>query len=295
MKFLRNPFALSLFLGGFAVLAWNSLYTVDQTKQAIVLQFGELRRVVDTPGLKLKVPFIQDVIFYEKRVLDLDSDHPVRVTSSDQKRLWVDSYTRYRIADPLLFYQTVKPASELGAQARLEVLISSAIRNVLGKAPLRHLLSEERTHIMHQIQEEVSQLAKGLGLAIIDVRIIRAELPSENRKAVFARMNSDLQRLAKENRAKGAEAAQSTRADADKEKTVILAEAYKTAEITRGDGEAKAAEISAKAYGKDPKFYNFYRTMQIYRETLSEGTTLVLSSDSELLKHLESVGLSSRE
>ena len=199
-------FALGL-LVFLMVMISTSVFTVDQTSQAIVLQFGEWRKVHTTPGLKFKIPFIQEVTFYDKRVLDYDLP-PIQITTGDQKRLVVDTYTRYRISDPLLFFRTIKPASEMGAQMRLEALISSSVRNVLGKIPLRTMLSAERSGIMHQIEQEVRSMATPLGLEIIDVRIIRTELPIENRNAVFARMNAELGRFAMENRAKGAEAAQ---------------------------------------------------------------------------------------
>jgi len=288
MKMLNNPLALIVSVFILFVVGWNTFFIIEQTQQATVLQFGELMRVHNTPGLKLKIPFLQEVIFYERRVLDLDSSAPVRITTSDQKRLWVDSYTRYRIVDPLLFYRTVKPANEIGARSRLDVLVSSAIRNVLGKATLRGLLSEERSQIMHQIQEEVSALAKTLGMEIIDVRIIRAELPMENRKAVFARMNSDLYRIAMENRAKGVEAAKTIEANANKERTVILSDAEKQAESIRGDGDAKAAEVAARTLGQNLGYYNFDRKMRLLKETLHpDNTTLVLTTESELLRLLE--------
>ncbi len=266
------------------MLVSTSIFTVDQTSQAIVLQFGEWRRVHTKPGLKFKIPFIQDVTFYDKRVLDYDLP-PIQITTGDQKRLVVDTYTRYRISDPLLFFRTIKPASETGAQMRLEALISSSVRNVLGKIPLRTMLSAERSGIMHQIEQEVRSMAAPLGLEIIDVRIIRTELPVENRNAVFARMNAELGRFAMENRAKGAEAAQGIRADADKESVIILAEAEQKAQICRGQGDAEAIKLAAEAFGKDASFYNFYRTMETYKEALDADTTYVLSTDSDLLTY----------
>ena len=274
-------FALGL-LVFLMVMISTSVFTVDQTSQAIVLQFGEWRKVHTTPGLKFKIPFIQEVTFYDKRVLDYDLP-PIQITTGDQKRLVVDTYTRYRISDPLLFFRTIKPASEMGAQMRLEALISSSVRNVLGKIPLRTMLSAERSGIMHQIEQEVRSMATPLGLEIIDVRIIRTELPIENRNAVFARMNAELGRFAMENRAKGAEAAQGIRADADKESVILIAQAEQQAQIFRGQGDAEAIKLAAEAFGKDVSFYNFYRTMETYREALGEDTNLVLSTDSDLL------------
>ncbi len=265
------------------VIGGGMIFTVDQTKQAIVLQFGELRKVHTTPGLKVKVPFIQDVLFYEKRVLNFDFPE-VRITTGDQKRLLVDTYTRYRIIDPILFFQTVKPASEQGASMRLEAFVTSTVRNVLGKVPLRNLLSEERPKIMKSIEREVDALARPLGIAIVDVRIIRTELPIENRDAVFNRMISALNQIAKGNRATGEKIGQEIRSAADRDQSIILATAQQKAQDIRGQGEAESIQILGAALEKNPKFYEFYRTMQTYRETLGEGTTLVLTTDNDLFR-----------
>jgi membrane protease subunit HflC len=276
---LGGALAAVLILGG-------ALFTVDQTKQAIVLRFGELQKVHDTPGLKIKIPFIEEVLFYEKRVLNFDLPE-VRITTGDQKRMIVDTYTRYRINDPVMFFRAIKPATEQGAAIRLEALISSTVRNVLGKVTLRNLLSQEREKIMKQIEEEVGNLVKPLGLEIIDVRIIRTELPPENRNAVFARMNAELVRIAKENRAVGAEKAQEIISRADKDKVIILAEAQKKAQDVRGKGDAKAIEIASAAFGKDIHFYEFYKTMETYRNTLDTGTTMVLTTDTDLFRFFD--------
>ncbi len=260
------------------------IFTVDQTKQALVLQFGELRKAHTTPGLKFKIPFIQEVIFYEMRILDYDLA-PIRVTTGDQKRLDVSTYTRYRIKDPLLFFKSVKPANEIGARMRLDAFVSSALRNVLGKIPLRNLLSEERSKIMKQIEGDVQKQLNPLGIGIIDVRIIRTELPPENREAVFKRMNSELVRIATENRAKGAEVAQGIRARAERDRTILLAEAQKKAQTTRGEGEAHAIKIAREAFSKDANFYAFYRSMQAYKEVLaSENTTMLISPDNDFFR-----------
>lgn len=265
------------------VIGGGMIFTVDQTKQAIVLQFGEWRKVHTTPGLKVKIPFIQDVLYYEKRVLSFDFPE-VRITTGDQKRLLVDTYTRYRIIDPLLFFQTVKPANEQGASMRLEAFVTSTVRNVLGKVPLRNLLSEERPKIMKLIEREVDALARPLGIAIVDVRIIRTELPMENRDAVFSRMISALNQIAKGNRANGEKIGQEIRSAADRDQSIILATAQQKAQDIRGQGEAKSIQILGNALGKNPEFYGFYRTMQTYRETLGEGTTLILTTDNDLLR-----------
>lgn len=267
-----------------ALVLSQSVFVVDQTKQAIVLQFGKEQRVIINPGLNFKVPFIQEVIPIDKRILDFDMTE-VAITTGDQKRMMVDTYTRYRITDPIMFYRNVRPADEVGTQMQLQTIVSSTVRNVLGKIMLRNLLSEERSKIMHQMNEEIQKLTKPLGIEIIDVRIKRTELPEENRKSVFARMNSELERIAKENRAKGAEKAQEIKSTAEKERTVLIAEAQRDAQKNRGEGEAKALQLVSETLGRDPEFYGFYRSMETYKATLTEGTTMMLSTESELFKY----------
>lgn len=267
-----------------ALVLSQSVFVVDQTKQAIVLQFGKEQRVIINPGLNFKVPFIQEVIPIDKRILDFDMTE-VAITTGDQKRMMVDTYTRYRITDPIMFYRNVRPADEVGTQMQLQTIVSSTVRNVLGKVMLRNLLSEERSKIMHQMNEEIQKLTKPLGIEIIDVRIKRTELPEENRKSVFARMNSELERIAKENRAKGAEKAQEIKSTAEKERTVLIAEAQRDAQKNRGEGEAKALQLVSETLGRDPEFYGFYRSMETYKTTLTEGTTMMLSTESELFKY----------
>lgn len=267
------------------VLLSDALFIVNQTTQAIVLRLGEYRRIHNDPGLKIKIPFIEEVLFYETRILDYDLPS-ISVTTQDQKFLEVNTYTRYKISDPLRFFQSVKPASEIGARGRLEAIISSSVRNVLGKVELRTMLRKERSDNMHQILEEVRTVAEPLGITIVDVRIIRTELPAENRNAVFARMNSELVRFAKENRAKGEESAIGIRATADKEKTIILAEANKQSENIRGGGDSKAIEIAAESFGVDPDFYEFYRTLESYRSSIKSGSSFLLSTDNGYTKFL---------
>lgn len=267
-------------------LAWMSgvFFTVHQTQQALVLRFGEERHVYTAPGLKWKVPFIEDIIFLDKRMMDLDLP-AVHITMGDQKRLVVDVYARYRIADPLLFFKSIKPVHESGVKVRLEAIIGSSMRNTLGKIPLRSMLTAERASIMHQIDAEVRTLAKSLGLEMIDVRIMRTELPPENRQAVFSRMNAELGRFAMENRAKGAEAAQTIRAEADKECVVILANAQKEAERLRGEGDRKALELANEAYGKDVDLYTYYQNLRNFEVALENGQAL-LSTESPWLAGL---------
>lgn len=264
------------------IVAFSALFTVHQTKQVILLQFGEPKRVIQEPGLNVKLPFVQNVVEYERRVLEFDPPSE-QVILSDQKRIDVDAYLRYRIADPLTFFQRV--LSEAGARSRLSSVVNSSLRRVLGNVTLLEVLSEEREKIMANIQVDVNEAAKPFGVEIVDVRIRRADLPEQAAQAIYARMRSEREREAREARAQGFEKAQQIRAAADRERTVLLAEAQKTSEITRGEGERDAVRIYAEAYGRDPEFYGFYRSMQAYREALrAEDTTMVLSPDSEFFR-----------
>lgn len=265
------------------IFAMSSLFIVDQTEQALVLQFGQPRRVIRTPGLWVKRPFIENVVYYDKRLLDFEPA-PEEVIAAEQKRLVVDTYTRYRIIDPLLFYQTVN--SEAAVRARLNALVSGSLRRVLGSVTLSSVLSAQRADIMRRIRDEVRVQAKPFGIDVIDVRIRRADLPPENSQAIYARMESERQQQAAQYRAEGAQAALEVRAKADRERTVILAEAQRTAQITRGQGDAKATAIYAKAYDQDKDFFSFYRTMQAYRDALTGDTTsFVLSPDGSFFRY----------
>ncbi|NBQ83382.1 MAG: protease modulator HflC [Alphaproteobacteria bacterium] len=270
-----------------AFVALNGLFIVQQTQQGIVLQFGEPKRTLQDPGLNWKIPFIQNVVFYENRVLSLVSSDSDEVILADQKRLEVDTYTRYRIVNPLLFYQTVR--NVLGVEQRLDAIVDSSVRRVLGGATLIDILSEARSELTASIREEVNESANSLGLEIIDVRIRRADYPDATSQNIFNRMKSEREREAKEFRATGEEEAQKIRADADKQRTVMVAEARRQSEILRGEGDAKSIEIYANAFGQDKDFFSFYRSMQAYRKTFSEqGTSLVLSPDSEFFRYFGS-------
>ena len=259
---------------------YSSFFTVDQTKQAIVLQFGEPKRVVNKPGLNFKFPFIQDVTYFEKRVLSLVSSDSEEVILSDQKRLEVDTYSRFKIIDPLLFYQTVR--NETGARQRLESIIDSSVRRVLGKLELVSILSDARRNIVDDIGTEVNQIVKRLGMQIIDVRIRRADYPEATSQNIFNRMRSEREQEAKEFRAQGAEEAQKIRSDAEKQKTILIAEAKRKAEAIRGNGDGEAIKIYADAFGKDAKFFKFYRSMLAYEKTfVDKDTTMILSPESE--------------
>jgi len=266
------------------ILADSSLFIVEQTEQALVLQFGQPVRVARDPGLYFKRPFIQNVIFYDKRVLDFEPPHE-EVIVSDQKRLVADSYTRYKIDDPLLFYQTV--GTEEGVRSRLLSIVSGSLRRVLGNVTLSDVLSEKRAGIMHHIRDEVADEAKGFGINVIDVRLRRADLPPENSEAIYARMQSERQQQASQYRGEGAEAAQTVRANAERERTVILADANRDSQKLRGEGDALAIKIYADAYGQDKGFFAFYRSMEAYKGALNgQTTTFVLSPDSEFFRYL---------
>tara|TARA_B100000686_G_scaffold13164_1_gene12677 strand:+ start:251 stop:1120 length:870 start_codon:yes stop_codon:yes gene_type:complete len=276
-----------LFVAGFAV--YLSLFVVKEINQAIVLQFGDPKKVIVEPGLQVKIPFIQNVVFLDRRILNLDAP-PEEVIASDQKRLIVDAYARFKIIDPLKFYISV--GDERVARSRLSTIINSRIRSVLGKQSLATLLSEDRTKQMAIIQEGVNTEAKNFGIQIIDVRIKRADLPQANSEAIYKRMQTEREREAKEFRAKGAEMAVTITSTADKEVTVILANAKKQSEIMKGEGDGQRNKIFATAFGKDPEFFAFYRAMQAYERALIGGdTSLILSPDSDFFKFFGDTGI----
>jgi membrane protease subunit HflC len=271
-------------LGLLAFISYNTLFVVQQTQQAIVLQFGEPKRTVQEPGLNWKIPFIQNVVFYENRVLSMVSQGSEQVILSDQKRLEVDTYARYSIVDPLKFYQTVRTVRI--AQERLEAMVDSSTRRVLGNHSLVDILSEKRSEIISTIRNEVNTSAEALGISIVDVRIRRADYPDATSQNIFNRMKSEREREAKEFRATGEEEAQKIRATADKERTVLIAEARRAAEIIRGSGDSKSIAIYAEAFGVDEDFYSFYRSMQAYRKSFGENSTsMLLSPDSEFFRY----------
>jgi len=271
------------------VLAYLSFFTVKEINQAIVLQFGNPKRVLNEPGLKVKIPFIQNVVFLDRRILSLDPQ-PEEVIASDQKRLIVDAYSRFKIVDPLKFYISV--GNEMVARSRLATIINSRLRSVLGKHSLATLLSEERSKQMAIIQEGVNVEAQKFGITIIDIRIKRADLPQANSEAIYKRMQTEREREAKEFRARGAEMAVTITSTADKEVTVILANADKQSEIMKGEGDGIRNKIFADAFGQDPEFFSFYRAMQAYEKALIGGeTTMILSPDSDFFKFFGSTGL----
>ena len=274
------------FIGGLiiasGVLAFLSVIIVKEVNQAIILQFGDPKRIITTPGLNFKIPFIQNVVYLDKRILNLDTP-PEEVIASDQKRLIVDAFARFKIVDPLKFYISV--GDERVARSRLSTIINSRIRNVLGQEELQTLLSQDRSKQMSLIKEGVNNEAKNFGITIVDVRIKRADLPQANSDAIYRRMQTEREREAKEFRAKGAEMAVTITSTADKEVTVILAESQKQSEIMKGEGDGLRNKIFADAFGQDPEFFAFYRAMQAYEKALIGGeTSLILSPDSEFFK-----------
>ena len=271
------------------VIAYQSFFVVQEINQAIVLQFGDPKKLITKPGLQVKIPFIQNVVFLDRRILSLDPQ-PEEVIASDQKRLIVDAYARFKIVDPLKFYISV--GDERVARSRLATIINSRLRSVLGTQSLATLLSEDRTKQMAIIQEGVNTEAEGFGITIIDVRIKRADLPQANSEAIYKRMQTEREREAKEFRAKGAEMAVTITSTADKEVTVILANANKQSEIMKGEGDGIRNKIFADAFGKDPAFFSFYRAMQAYEKALIGGdTSLILSPDSDFFKFFGKTGI----
>ena len=281
---------LNLFGGVLAVIvivllfvAYLSLYTVPQTRQALVVRLGDPIRTVTEPGLHVKWPLIDNVIYVDNRILDLENAAQ-EVIASDQKRLVVDAFARYRIRNPLLFYQTVSTIE--GANSRLATLLNAALRRVLGEATLTHVVRDDRAALMAKVREQLDHEAQALGIQVVDVRIRRADLPEQNSQAVYQRMQTERQREAAEFRAQGSQKSQETRARADRDVTVLIAEATSKAEQTRGEGDAERNRIFAEAYGKDPDFFAFYRSMQAYETGLrASDTRLVLRPDSDFFKY----------
>lgn len=295
---MRTLLALLVILIGIAAVGvYFSAYIVNQTEQAIVLRFGAPvengvknayktgpdGKTVNGAGLYWKVPFIETVDYFDKRILDLDSS-PQEVIASDQKRLVVDAFARYRVVDPLLFFQTVR--TETIARQRLNDLMGAALRAALGAATFQDVVRDKRDALMVQIRDRVNGEAEKLGISVVDVRIKRADLPEANSEAIYARMQTERQQEAAEIRARGTEVANRIRATGEREATVIKAEATKTSELLRGEGDAERNRIFADAFGKDPDFFAFYRSMQAYEKGLkSDDTRLVISPNSQFFKY----------
>jgi modulator of FtsH protease HflC len=265
-----------------AIVAYSSLFTVPQTRQAIVVRLGQPVDVITEPGLHGKWPLVENVIYIDRRILDLENPAQ-EVIASDQKRLVVDAFARYRVSDPLKFYQTV--GSVEGANSRLATLLNSALRRVLGEATLMQVVRDQREPLMGRVRELLEAEAQAFGITVVDVRIRRADLPEQNSQAVYQRMQTERQREAAEFRAQGSQRAQEITARADRDVTVLLADATATSERTRGEGDAERNRIFAEAYGRDADFFSFYRTMQAYEAGLRHGDTrMVLKPDSDFFR-----------
>ncbi|SCA56503.1 Protein HflC [Candidatus Terasakiella magnetica] len=275
--------ALIILLVGFAGLMSGTLFKVAEPVQAVVFQFGDPRRVIQEPGLNWKIPFIQDIQYFDKRILNLDPQ-PAELPLADQKRIIVDSYARYKITDPLKFFQTVQ-GSERAFNDAFGRILNRSVRDAIAKVGMVDLLSQKRVEVMSEIVNSVSKEAPDYGVTIVDVRIGRADLPAQISENVFDRMRTDRVQEANKLRAEGDEIKQRIEAEAEREKTVILAEARRTSNILRGQGDAQRNVVLGEAYGKDPEFFRFYRSMEAYREALGEGTSMVLSPDSEFFSY----------
>jgi len=265
------------------IIGYSSLFTVYQTRQALVVRLGQPLRVVTQPGLHGKLPLLDNVIYIDKRILDLENSSQ-EVIASDQKRLVVDAFARYRIHDALRFYQTV--SSVEGANSRLSPLLNSALRRVLGEATLTNVVRDERSQLMARVREQLDREAQQFGVTVVDVRIRRADLPEQNSQAVYKRMQTEREREAQEFRSQGTQKAQEIRARADRDVTVLVADATSKSEQTRGEGDAERNRIFAEAYGKDTDFFSFYRSMQAYETGLRQcDTRLVIRPDSEFFRY----------
>ena len=284
---MRAKLRIGIAVGIFFVL-WllsATLYSIGEVEQALIVRLGAPIGAITEPGLKLKLPLVDTVIYYDARLLTLEPPTE-QVILGDQKRIEVQTYTRFRISDPLRFYQAVRTLAQVTPQ--LTQLVSSSLRRELGQVVLRALLSEDRTRIVNNIQREVAGKARDLGIDIVEVRFHRADLPLETSQAIYDRMKSERQREAKELRAQGFEWAQKIQANAERERTVILSSAQRQAKIARGQAEAEANQILANAFSKDPQFYKLYRSLQTYRQALADtGATIVLSPDTEFLRHFK--------
>ncbi len=275
--------ALVLLIGAAAAAAYSSLFIVHQNQQAIVLRFGDPRKIIREPGLNWKIPGMETVEYFDRRILDLDTA-PQEVTVSDQKRLVVDAFTRYRIVEPLKFYQTVRNVQTV--RSTLGPIVDSSMRRVLGSASFQDVVRDKRDDLMSRIAKQVNEEGKEFGIEVVDVRIKRADLPRPNSQSVFARMKAEREREAAEFRAEGTAAANRIRATADREVTVLLAEANRRAEQQRGEGDGERNRIFAEAFGRDPDFFAFYRSMQAYDQSMqAKGTRMLLSPDSEFFRY----------
>ena len=281
----RLNIILLIIIAAIAATASSALFIVNETQQALVIQFGEPKRTVDQPGLKFKLPFIQDVIFFEKRVLSFIPDEGEEAILKDQKRLKVDTYARFKIVDPLRFYQSVR--NEIEARKQLDTIVDSALREELGLRGLKEILSEQRNSITKNIRDQVNIKARTLGMEIIDIQIRRADYPEVTSQAIFARMISERERIAREFRATGEEEAQKIRASAEKQRVVTVADGARQSQEIRGAGDAEAIRIYAESFGLDPEFFSFYRSMEAYKKSFNQDDTMVINPTGDFFKFFE--------
>ncbi len=270
-------------VAAFILVLLSSVYIVDQRQQALILRLGEVVRTENEPGIKLKIPFLETVQFYDSRILHINME-PQEVIASDRKRLIIDAYAKYRISDPLKYYQSVR--TDAGLVTRFSPVLESNIREEVGRVALVELLSGKREEVMRKIHEQANSIAKNYGINVVDVRIMRTDLPPENSRSIFERMKTQHEKEARQTRAEGAEEALKITSTADKERRILIAEAKKQSEILRGEGDSEATRITAIAFNRDPSFYAFYRSLQAYRQSVSkDDTTLILSPQSEFLQY----------
>lgn len=281
---MKTIYYISFVVFGLLLSVISALFTVDQRHSAVVFQFGEAMRTIESPGLNIKIPFIQNVEFFDKRILNVEAEAK-ELTASDGKRVIVDAFAKFRIVDPVMFYKTVH--NYQGVKIRLNKNLESSMRKVIGRLPLTSLLTSARSDIMSNILNQVNEEAKNFGLDVIDVRILRADLPKENSAAIYRRMQTAREKEATQIRAEGQEEAARIRSRADKESKILLAEAYMQSQIIKGDGDMEAAKIYNLAYSVDLEFYKFYRSLEVYKNTLKkDDTSFVLSPEAELFKYL---------
>ncbi|MBU3697658.1 protease modulator HflC [Dechloromonas sp.] len=267
-----------------------SVFTVDQRQFALVFQLGEVKRAIDEPGLNFKVPMVQNVRYFEKRIMTLDNNEPERFITSEKKNVLVDSYIKWRIVDPKLYYISVG-GDESRAKTRLNQTVNAGLREEFGKRTVHDVVSGERDKIMDQMREKADVDARKIGVEIVDVRLKRVELPTEVSDAVYRRMEAERKRVANELRSEGSAEAEKIRADADRQREVIIADAYRDAQKVKGEGDAKAAAIYAQAFGQNPEFYAFYRSMEAYRGSFkSKNDLLVVEPNSDFFKYMKSLG-----
>jgi membrane protease subunit HflC len=282
----NNIKAMHVVIGGLILLIiFNSLYIVNQIQYCVIFQFGEAVKVVEEPGLKFKIPFVQQAQYFDKRVLSVEAEAK-ELTASDGKRIIVDAFARFKVVDPIKFYKTVHNYS--GFKLRLNKILESAMRKVIGKVSFTALLSDERSKIMKLIRDFLNEESDLFGVVVIDVRILRADLPKENSTAIYKRMQTEREKEAKQIRAEGSEEASKIRSMADKESKIIISKAYTESQSIKAEGDSQSAKIYNAAYSKDPEFYNFYKSLNSCKNILKkDDTNLILSTNSELFKYLK--------